>query len=162
MAAGLFIAATPNTGLADSGRVELSTVWGETRITVFSTPTPLRIGEVDIAVLLQNEETGTVLRDQEIVVSCQCQSSDTQVERAATHEQSTNKLLHCARLHLSEAGNWNISIKVGDQIEATTAFVVKVSPPLLIPSGIWLIALSPLGFILLYLIRERIAGRSWS
>lgn len=140
---------------ADGGRVELSQSLGDQRVTVFSSPTPLIVGEVDISVLVQAAD-GTVIRNQDVRVVCRHSQSDDATEYIATHDQATNQLLHCARVPMTEPGQWEITVKLGDDATQQVHFALAVLEPSVLPSAQWLIALAPLGFIVVYLLRERV------
>ena len=53
---------------ADGGLVRLSVTQGGYRITVFTSPTPLRAGPVDISVLVQDAVTGEGLPEAQVSV----------------------------------------------------------------------------------------------
>src|SRR5882757_1853251 len=55
--------------LADGGRVVLIERQGSYRISVFTSPDPLRAGPIDISVLLQDAETGNAITNAQVNVS---------------------------------------------------------------------------------------------
>ncbi|HEV3259998.1 MAG TPA: hypothetical protein VG013_24230, partial [Gemmataceae bacterium] len=61
IAASLFfvslLSLLPSMAMADGGAIRLSEQKGDYQITVFTAPTPLRAGPVDVSVLIQNAAT---------------------------------------------------------------------------------------------------------
>jgi hypothetical protein len=94
---------------ADGGLVRLSQPVGPYTVTVFSAPTPLRVGPIDLSVLVQRD--GTPVLD--LPVSMVLRSDETRLEAAATHAAATNKLLYAAPLVLPAAGRWVVNVTVG-------------------------------------------------
>jgi hypothetical protein len=96
---------------ADGGAIRLSEKKGGYRITVFSAPTPLRAGAVDISVLVQDASTGDPL-PQALVTVRMVKSERLALEYPATSETATNKLLRAAQFELPEPGRWAFEVQV--------------------------------------------------
>jgi hypothetical protein len=96
---------------ADGGSIRLSEKKGGYHITVFSAPTPLRAGAVDISVLVQDAATGDPLT-QSLVTVRMIKSGRPALEFAATSEAATNKLLQAAQFELPDPGRWEIQVEV--------------------------------------------------
>ena len=97
--------------VADGGRVALMERQGSYRISVFTSPDPLRAGPIDISVLLQDAETGNAIKNAQINVSLVPSSGRGGTIRAvATNDAATNKLLSAALVELPEAGLWDVEI----------------------------------------------------
>jgi hypothetical protein len=94
---------------ADGGLVRISQPVGPYTVTVFSAPTPLRVGPIDLSVLVQRD--GTPVLD--LPVSMVLRNGDTRLEAPATHAAATNKLLYAAPLLLPAAGRWVVNVTVG-------------------------------------------------
>jgi hypothetical protein len=98
--------------LGDGGTVRAMTTVGEHRIAVFTSPTPLRAGPVDVSVLIQ-DAAGDVISNAEVVVVAQSLSgSQPKLRIPATSAAATNKLLQAAKFDLPAAGKWEFQVIV--------------------------------------------------
>jgi hypothetical protein len=146
---------------ADGGMVRFSERRGDRLITVFTTPTPLRAGPVDVSVLVQDANTGRPLTDVPIVVHVHpIQNSLRKTATPATTEATSNKLMCAAELDLSEPGWWHVLI-VMDGVEQgpPIAFDVEVAEPLppWLHMGLWIGW--PLVVVALFAIHQSLACR---
>jgi hypothetical protein len=116
----------------DGGTVRLAERVGGYRLTVFTEPTPLRAGPVDISVLVQDAATGRPLPTAEVlVVATPADGAGTEVSCPALPGAATNKLLHSAHFELSAAGRWRLEVRVaGPHGTANAAIPVEVAEPL--------------------------------
>jgi hypothetical protein len=100
---------------ADGGAVRYSEQHGNVLVTVFTAPTPLRAGPVDISVLIQDAESKLPLTNIPISIRAELigdQGGPTRsLSARATSEAATNKLMRAADLDLSPAGRWRIEIE---------------------------------------------------
>lgn len=101
-------------GYADGGAILLRKQAGPFTVTVFGEPAPLRVGQADLSVMLQNTaDTNTVL---DAVVDLRLKRSETgrivEIAAPATHKHATNKLLYSARVTLPSPGTWRLSVEV--------------------------------------------------
>lgn len=112
---------SPAIARADGGVVRSSEKRGPWTITVFTNPTPPRVGPVDVSVLVQETSTGRPVLDVPVTVS------RPGGPRITAGEHGSNKLLHGATLDLPRAGTWNIAVVVGDQV---VGFAMEVAEPL--------------------------------
>jgi hypothetical protein len=124
----------PPSGLrADGGTMRLSGRAGGYRITVFTDPTPLRVGLVDVSVFVQDADTGEPAGGVRVMVQAAPHGRpDQAVSHAATVEAATNKLFRSAIFELSETGWWDIEATVdGEQGQTRVQFDVEVTdrPP---------------------------------
>jgi hypothetical protein len=119
------------TAAADGGLVRISQPAGPFVVTVFSAPTPLRAGPVDLSVLVQ-EPGGAAVLDAEVRLILERRGErPTPIELAATRAQATNKLLYAAPFELPAAGTWQVEVTVARGADrATVAFAVDAAPPL--------------------------------
>ena len=111
----------------DGGLVRLSQTAGPFEITLFTAPTPLRAGPVDVSVLVQADHAPVL--DAEVQVTLRAPG----VERTAiaTRAAATNKLLYAALLDVPEAGRWTLEAQVRvSERAATVSCEVDVAPPL--------------------------------
>lgn len=127
---GALGAAVPAAG--DGGVVRLSERTGDYLVTIFTSPTPLRAGPIDISVLVQQADGGGVVGDAAVRVSLRSASAAEAIGSAATRAQATNKLLYAALLDLPSAGNWQVDVTIErpDRPPATVAFAFEAAPPL--------------------------------
>jgi hypothetical protein len=130
----LCILIAPPSGLrADGGTMRLLERVGGYRITVFTDPTPLRAGSVDVSVFVQDADTGEPAAGVQIMVQAAPRGRpDQAVGHAATAEAATNKLFRSAIFELPESGWWDIEAKVdGERGQGRVRFDVEVAdrPP---------------------------------
>lgn len=114
---GFFIAVTlfePFAELrADGGAVRFSKQIGAYRITVFTSPIPLRAGPVDVSVFVQDAATGEPVSDGAITVKVWLREHpQTSIVQRATMAASTNKLFRAAVFDLPEAGAWEVKLSI--------------------------------------------------
>src|SRR5713226_8801439 len=87
----------PALATADGGTVRLSDQKGNYRITVFTAPTPLRAGPVDISVLVQDASTGEPASDVHVTIEAAWRGPPgVAIRHPATTEAATNKLYYAA------------------------------------------------------------------
>lgn len=165
--ADLFIAAVVwlaagGVALADGGVVRARQTVGSYTITVFSAPTPLRVGFADVSVFVQDAESGAAVLDAVVAVSLEAAGQPPRVLRnAATHAAAVNKLLYVAEFDLPVAGRWRgaVAIHAGDG-ESTVPFEVDAAPPLLHAVAFWPYLAAPFVAVALYTLHQWLARRS--
>jgi hypothetical protein len=107
---GWLLLATSARLLADGGMVLLHQQSPPFVITVFASPTPPRVGAIDLSVLLQASETLEPVLDAEVQI--ELSKSGSQIQVRATRDQTQNKLLYAASLHLDDPGAWRYTVSV--------------------------------------------------
>jgi hypothetical protein len=129
VAALLFL---PPPAAADGGAIRLSEQQGNYRITVFSAPTPLRAGPVDISVLVQEAATGEPASDAQVMVKEVRRGSPGVARRhPATTEAATNKLYRAATFDLPEPGWYSLEVSIDGSLgEAQVGFDLEAAEPL--------------------------------
>ena len=167
LAAMTTLAAAGNHANADGGRLLRTVKSGDWRVSIFAAPDPPRVGLVDVGVLLQNDSTGAVVSNAEIIVTLRTieplDGTPVAESAAATPDQSTNKLLQSALLELPRAGDWQGAIDVAaDGRTASIPFELTVAsgpPPWrsLAPWVLW-----PGVAIALFAVHRRLAARHGS
>src|SRR5262245_28715306 len=86
---------------ADGGTLCLLERAGRYQVAVFTSPTPLRAGPVDVSVLVQDTATGEQVPCVQVSVRLSPRDGDgPPLEHAATAEAATNKLFHAAKFDL--------------------------------------------------------------
>ncbi len=125
--------AAPSGLCADGGAMRLSEPAGGYRITVFTDPTPLRAGPVDVSVFVQDADTGEPAAGVRVMVQAAPRGRPEQnVGHAATAEAATNKLFRAAIFELPEPGWWDIEATVeGERGRESVRFEAEVAdrPP---------------------------------
>ncbi|MCA9149255.1 MAG: hypothetical protein KDA92_08155 [Planctomycetales bacterium] len=114
---------------ADGGKVQLTQDIDGRRITMFTSPTPLAVGPVDVSFLLQEAINRSVIYPATITVRCDHVVTGTTVTAIASRANASNKLLQSAKFVLPAAGQWNVSVKI-ETPEAEGVRVSRLSVPL--------------------------------
>jgi hypothetical protein len=159
-AAWLTVGAEHDFILADGGTLRFSERRGVRRISVFTSPTPLRVGQVDVSVLVQDAETGQPLLGVPIQVTVHSQQPpQMKTSTQASTDLATNKIMQAALLELSEPGRWHVEVSLTNE-ETPLVFEVEVAEPLppwveLAPWIAW-----PLFAIVLFALEHWLVGKS--
>jgi len=117
---------------ADGGTVRLSEQNGKYRITVFTAPTVLRAGPVDISVLVQQADTGEPASDVQVSIAVERRgSTDVALRHRATTEAATNKLYYAANFDLPEPGWYSVEVFIDGPLgEAEVHFEMEAADAL--------------------------------
>jgi hypothetical protein len=116
---------------ADGGTVRLSERKGDYRITVFTSPTPLRAGPIDISVFVQDVASGEPIARARVTVRATRRPGGETTYQPATTTAATNKLYQAAVFDLAEPGWWDVEIVIeglGEPIKAS--FAMEAGQPL--------------------------------
>ena len=97
---------------ADGGAVRLREQAGAYQVTVFTSPTPLRAGPVDVSVLVQAAATGECVPEARVTVRLTARGTGETLDYPATAEAATNKLLRAVAFELPEPGWWDAEVAV--------------------------------------------------
>jgi len=104
---------------ADGGTVRLSRRHGEYQVTVFTAPTPVRAGPLDVSVLVQDVHTGRPVPEARITAQVAPRGRPGEaLVQPATRDVATNKLLRAAVFDLSEPGWWQVEVAVDGDLGA--------------------------------------------
>ncbi len=147
------VTATPL--MANGGTVRISRApVGLYLVSVFTSPTPLRTGEVDVSVLVQDAEQERILDVPIIVEAHPLDTEAAAVTHEATRQQATNKLFKAAKFDVLAEGEWEFSITVGGEEGGTVSFQATLTDPTLLDrpyllAALVLIPLALLGWLLL-------------
>jgi hypothetical protein len=146
---------------ADGGSVRLSERKGDYRITVFTSPTPLRAGPVDLSVFVQDAISGEPLPQARITVCLTPRHPGGEtISQLATAAAATNKLFQAAVFDLPEPGWWDGTILIeGLREPLEVHFEMEAGEPLprlweMAPWIAW-----PAGVILLFCVQQWLMRR---
>jgi hypothetical protein len=108
-----FIAILPAVAIADAGAVRASKRGDHWQVTVFTDPTPLRAGPIDVSVFVQDAGTGQPILDSliDIEVTPRGRSSE-EMRLTATSAAASNKLFQAANFNLPAAGWWDFTVTI--------------------------------------------------
>jgi hypothetical protein len=122
----------PSQAAADGGTLRLSEQKDGYRIAVFTTPTPLRAGPVDISVLVQDAATGEPEPGAQVSITAQkLDGHGGEICHPATTAAATNKLYYAATFDLLDPGWYSVKMSIIGTRGATDAgFEVEAAEPL--------------------------------
>jgi hypothetical protein len=156
----------PGAVCADGGVVRARADRGALTITLFTSPTPLRVGQADVSVLVQDRASHEALLDAAVAVRLESLDGVAAAGSAQLSPQAaTNKLLQAATLRLAAPGRFRLLAVVQRADErAEVAAEVEVAPPLPALLALWpYLALPPVvvGIFLVHQwLRRRSSGRA--
>ncbi len=111
----------------DGGVVVFRAVAAPFVITVFASPVPLRVGPVDISVMVQDASTSKLVLGAIVTVSLRAvHTRGPVIEAPASARSATNKLLYNATPGLPRPGEWELGVRV--QRGATEVTVTRALP----------------------------------
>jgi hypothetical protein len=118
---------------ADGGTVRLREASGPFLVTVFAAPEALRVGLIDMSVLVQDRKTGMVILDTTVNLELQ-PIPDTNPPFAirATLGQAKNKLLQAVTIDVPAPGWWAVKTFVRrdrEEVALATKFLIRPAAP---------------------------------
>jgi hypothetical protein len=146
---------------ADGGTIRLSEQKGNYRITVFTSPTPLRAGPVDISVLVQEAATEDPASGVLVTIKVLRRGAPgVALHQPATSEAATNKLYYAATFDLPEPGGYSLEVSVDGPLgEAQVGFELEAAEPLPAWLGMWPWVGWPVLAVLLFSIHQFLVRR---
>lgn len=146
---------------ADGGAVLAREQGGGLSVTVFAAPVPLRVGPIDLSVLVQEARDDTTILDARVLVSLFEEGSG--VARwvgPADHEQATNRLLYAAPISIASAGSWRALVEVQKQgAQLSMEVALDVLPALPAARRFWPWLAIPLLVALVFLLHQWLQQR---
>ena len=134
VAIAVFVSLHPCRLFADGGTMRISRHIQDHQVSVFTSPSVLRTGLVDISVLVQMAQTGSVCQDTAIRVELtSLDPPSTTLTENATAEAATNKLFKSAIFNVPYPGRWHVRILLDSEISPTepaVEFEVSIASPL--------------------------------
>ena len=130
--AAILCAVGPDRARGDGGTLRMVQETNGYRITIYTAPAVIRVGPIDVSVLVQDAETGNLVDNAHITVRMTSGTNpNDSIDAAATHDAATNKLLQAALLTLPNAGRWDVVVDVtGPHGEAQAGFKLDAAEPL--------------------------------
>jgi hypothetical protein len=112
--ARLVLALAPLLLFADGGSLVLRKQVGPLTISIFSAPQPLRVGSADLSVMVQQTNDRSTILDARVEINLIKPGADdiSNISVAATHANSTNKLLYTALVTLPSPGVWRVVAEI--------------------------------------------------
>jgi hypothetical protein len=145
---------------ADGGTPRLRQQAGGYQITVFTAPTPICAGPVDVSVLVLDEATGEPEPAAQVAVRLTARDSGVVLERTADATAATNKLLHAAICELPAPGWWNVEVAVtGPRGTARVQFALEANEPPPPWLEVWPWLAWPALAVALFALHQRLAHR---
>jgi hypothetical protein len=123
---------SPCQARADGGAIRLSERKGNYRITVFTAPTPLRAGLVDISVFVQEAATEQPVSEVRVTIKAVRRGAPGMaIQHPATTEAATNKLYYAADFDLPEPGWYLVEVSIDGALGQTQVhFELEAAEPL--------------------------------
>ena len=137
---------------ADGGRLQMRQAAGPYVVSLFTTPESLAVGPADLSVMVEEQGSGSVLLDADVVVTLTPEDARVApVIAHLSHAHATNRLLEDAIVQLPRAGRWHASIHIGEAgREASVTTVLTVANYSARRGTVWLFAVLPVCAIALF------------
>jgi len=118
--------------LADGGTVQLSQVSGPYRVTLLTSPTPLRAGQVDVSAFVSDARSGDDVRDARIELSFAPLDGSAEPEtKVASADASSTGLFQVARFNAHRSGAWQLAADVNGRAgRARVSTELTIAPPI--------------------------------
>jgi hypothetical protein len=140
----------------DGGTMLLHQDAGAFTVTLFAAPEPLRTGDADLSLMVQDRSSGDVLLDPTVAITVGTDQT-VRLQRG----QATNRLLQAATVHFSKPGKWRLAISVqrgNDLAQLSTECTVEADRSR--ATLVWFYVLLPVGIILLFVLHQALKFRS--
>jgi hypothetical protein len=144
---------------ADGGAVQFEKSAGPFIITVFTTPSPLRAGPVDISLMIQSRDSQQPVLDCQAFVQLRKEGAMS-IRSEATREAAQNKLLYAAPVKVPETGLWELEVAIrhgDDSINVAGEITVAPANPVLLVY--WRSLVLPPLFISLFAVNQWLKQR---
>lgn len=150
---------------ADGGRLQMRQAAGPFVVSLFTTPESPAVGAADLSVMIEEQGSGSVLLDADVVVTLT--SEDARIAPVVahlSHAHATNRLLQDAVVQLPRAGRWEAVLRIREAGRvATTSTVLRVANYSARRGTVWLFAVLPIFVIALFawvqVAKERVRRR---
>lgn len=116
---------------ANGGTIQVSMERaGPYEVTVMTDPSPIRVGTVDVSVLVERAD-GNLVQDAKVMVTATpAVGPEGAASYEATHDRATNKLFYAADVPISRAGVWQIEVAISGALgEGAVGFAIEAAEP---------------------------------
>jgi hypothetical protein len=148
--------------LGDGGTLRAWKQQANADVAVFTEPSPVVTGPVDISVLLLDRKTGEPIQNAKVTIDVSPTNRPGQpVHRLATRKAQANKLFQSAIFELRDVGHSEVRVRVegpGEPVEIR--FDLDVGESWTPRTGIWPWILWPIPLVVLYTIHRRLVTRA--
>jgi hypothetical protein len=124
----------PQPVFADGGTLQISRRYDDHQISVFTSPSALREGPIDISVLVQESSSGKVCDDTTIDVELTAlDQPEVALKQTATADAATNKFFKSALFEVPHTALWHARIFLNAAAmsrEPACEFELSIAPPL--------------------------------
>jgi hypothetical protein len=116
---------------ANGGTIQVSMERaGPYEVTVLTDPTPIRVGTIDVSVMVERADGDLVQDAQVLVRATPAVGPNGGGSYEATHDRATNKLFYAADVKIPQAGPWQIDVTINSALGAgSVSFDIQVSEP---------------------------------
>jgi hypothetical protein len=137
---------------ADGGRLQMRQGAGPFVVSLFTTPESLGKGQADLSAMIEEQASGKVLLDADIVITLTPQDGGSgPIVAQLSHAHATNRLLQDAVVRLPHAGQWRAVIEVNEGgRHANTATDLTVGDYSARRGTVWVFTLLPACAIALF------------
>ena len=148
----LMLACAATAAHADGGRLQMRQAAGPFVVSLFSTPESLAVGPADLSVMVEEQASGEVLLDADVVIILTSEDGGSApVIAHLSHAHATNRLLQDAVVQLPHAGHWHAVIHVREAgRDATTSTVLTVANYSARRGTVWFFAILPICAVALF------------
>ena len=154
----LNVVLAPLVTYADGGTVHLREESGPFLVTVFAAPEALRVGLIDMSVLIQDRKTGRALLDTTVDLELQpIATTNPRFWTRPTHDRARNKLLQAVTINVPAPGWWAVKIFVRrdrDVVALTTKLLIRPAAPRL--AALWPLLILPPSAIALFALHQKL------
>jgi hypothetical protein len=137
---------------ADGGRLQMRQAVGPFVVSLFSTPESLAVGPADLSVMVEEQGSGEVLLDADVVIALTAEDAGSAPLIAhLSHAHATNRLLQDAVIQLPHAGRWHAVIHIREAgRDATASTVLTIANYSARRGTVWFFAILPICAIALF------------
>jgi hypothetical protein len=154
--ATLWLAAAAARG--DGGLLRLKQIAGPYDISVFTAPAPLRVGRIDVSVMVLRQTDHAPVLDAAVDVTLRGPGGE--LRAPATVAAATNKLLYAALIEVPAPGRWTLSARVrSGTSDVTVAGEVDVAPALSPAWTFWPYLMLPALAVALFVLHQWLKAR---
>jgi hypothetical protein len=137
---------------ADGGRLQMRREAGPFVVSLFTTPESLGVGQADLSAMIEEQASGKVLLDADVVIMLRPEDGGSgSIVAHLSHAHATNRLVQDAVVQLPHAGPWRAAIQINQAgRHASTATDLTVGDYSARRGTVWVFTLLPVCAIALF------------